>query len=266
MQKNVCISIVSSSQCFDDVTLPLYYSLCRLGYNVVVMRNSFVQSATNIIIGLCDCPYLDLSLLPKDVIIYNFEQIIPGSKGVSPEYLQSCSHYPVWDYSEQNIHRFAQLGVTDVTYVPLGYCPEMSRIDPNYPKDIDVLFYGSINERRAAMIEALRRIGINAMAFAGTYGIDRDILIARSRIVMNIHYYLPGIQEIIRLSYLWANKKCVVCECNSDTTLHPGYENACIYSKLPKQACLIFFRFFVEKIISNIKFFLKVLIFFNDIF
>lgn len=115
-------------------------------------------------------------------------------------------------------------------HVPFGYCPEMTRIDPCYPKDIDVLLYGAMNERRVSLIKKLRAAGVNALGFDGVFGLHRDILIARSKIVLNVHYYIPGIQEIIRLGYLWANRKCVVCECNVDTEVHEGFESACIYA------------------------------------
>ena len=189
--------------------------------------------------NLCDYPDLDISSLPKDTIIYNLEQLVEGSKGVSQDYLHACSTFTVWDYSEENIKRFKDIyNIDNIFYVPFGYCPEMTRISTTYPKDIDVLLYGALNERRIVMIDALRRLKINAIGVARAYGLDHDILIARSRLVMNIHFYIPGIQEIIRLGYLLANKKCIVCEQNTDTSIHFGYENSCIYASyedIPKK-------------------------------
>ena len=42
--------------------------------------------------------------------------------------------------------------------------------------------------------------------------LQRDALIARSKVVLNMHYYEPGEFESVRVSYLWANRKCVVTE------------------------------------------------------
>lgn len=231
LKKNVSIVILGETKAFDDIILPLYFSLKRLNYNVSIVKNRFFNDATNIIMGLCDYPDIDVSNFPKDSIIYNLEQLVSGSKAFAEGYINACANFPVWDYSEDNIKRFRELyNIDNVCHVPLGYCPEMTRISQEYPKDIDVLLYGAMNDRRVNMIKILREANINAIGIVGAFGLERDILIARSKLILNIHYYIPGIQEIIRLGYLWANKKCVVCECNTDTSIHFGYENACIYA------------------------------------
>lgn len=229
--KKYAIAVLGGHQAFADLGLPLYHSLKRLGYEPQVLNNAVCRGATNIILGLCDCSGVPLDAIPENSIIYNLEQLVEGSKGVNSFYIDACSKFKVWDYSQENIKRFKdKFGIDGVEYVPMGYCPEMSRIDPEYPKDIDVLMYGAINERRRDLIARLREAGVNAVAFQGLFGVERDIMIARSKIVLNAHYYLPGIQEIIRLGYLWANKKCVVCECNPDTEIHEGCDGACLYA------------------------------------
>lgn len=229
--KKYSIAVIGGHQAFADLALPLYYSLRKLGYEPKILENALCDNSTNIILGLCDCSEISLSKIPKDSIIYNLEQMVCGSKGVTPFYLDACSKFKVWDYSKENVRRFKEnFNIDNVEYVPMGYCPEMSRLDHTYQKDIDVLMYGAINERRAELIGQLRAAGVNAVAFQGLFGIERDIMIARSKIVLNAHYYVPGIQEVVRLGYLWANKKCVVCERNPDTDIHEGYEDACFYA------------------------------------
>ena len=231
LRKEIAISVMGQTNAFDDLVIPLFHALNRLGHNCCILRNELRAEAMNILVGLCDLPGIDVSILPKNSVVYNLEQLVDGSKGLNPAYLKICSQFRVWDYSRANISRFAaQYGITGVEFVPLGYCPEMTRINPDYPKDIDVLMYGALNDRRVTLLKWLRERGVNAMGFQGVFGIERDILIARSKIVLNAHYYVPGIQEIIRLSYLWANSKCVVCENNPDTEVHEGYENVCIYA------------------------------------
>ena len=225
------VSVIGKSKTFDDVAIPLHLALGRLGHSSSLVHNTIYPQKTNIVFGLFNLSEDEIQSLPDNIIIYNLEQLVEGSKGLYPAYLKACSRFAVWDYSKENINRFAEhYGITGVSHVPFGYCPEMTRIDPDYPKDIDVLLYGALNERRVALINRLRAAGVNAMGFEGVFGVDRDILIARAKIVLNAHYYVPGIQEIIRLGYLWANRKCVVCECNADTEIHEGFENACIYA------------------------------------
>lgn len=47
-------------------------------------------------------------------------------------------------------------------------------------------------------------------------------MIARAKIVLNLHLYDAQVFEIVRVSYLLANRKCVVSEIGNDTALeHP---------------------------------------------
>jgi hypothetical protein len=60
--------------------------------------------------------------------------------------------------------------------------------------------------------------------------VERDSLIARSKIVINVHAYRPAILEIARLGYLFANRKPVVSECAEDTEINEGLEESCLFA------------------------------------
>jgi hypothetical protein len=92
----------------------------------------------------------------------------------------------------------------------------LTRIPTDQEKDIDVLFYGSVNERRARILDELKSRGLNVVSLFGVYGAERDQAIARAKIVLNHHHYKPNIFEIVRISYLLANKVCVVAEGDLD--------------------------------------------------
>ena len=64
-------------------------------------------------------------------------------------------------------------------------------------------------------------MGINVKALFGVYGRERDKLIARSKIVLNMHHYSSQIFEIVRVFYLLTNRKAVVAECNARDAI-PG--------------------------------------------
>jgi hypothetical protein len=168
-----------------------------------------------------------VDVLPPGTIVYNLEQIDESSSWCSATYfrlLQSCQ---VWDYSARNISSLARLGVTEnVRHVPVGYVPELTRITAAQLEDIDVLFYGSLNDRRNNVISQLRQAGLNAHAVFGVYGAARDALIARSKVVLNMHYYDANIFELVRVSYLLANRKAVVAECNPGTEIDPDIVDA----------------------------------------
>jgi SAM-dependent methyltransferase len=216
---------------FDDIALPLCCSLRRMGCRAEAFANTFSSAGIHILLGLQDRPDVALSAIPDNAVIYNFERIEPDSKDSRPHYMEALRHFQVWECSVSNLQVLRHdFGLTRVTHVPFGYCPEMTRLDPEYPKDIDVLLYGRLNERRMRIVRELQAAGARAVAVEQVFGQERDFLIARSTIILNVHHCVPGMQEMARLGYLWANRKPVVCECNADTAIHEGYERACIYA------------------------------------
>ena len=163
--------------------------------------------------------------LPANAILYNSEQMTPESPWIGSAYLAALATHRVWDYSQRNVERLRALGVADVRCVPVGYVPELVRIAPAN-EDIDVLFYGSLNDRRKAVLEELTRRGLKVVHLFGTYGAERDQIIARSKVVLNIHFYASRIFEIVRVSYLLSNYKPVVAECDADTEVDPDIRGA----------------------------------------
>ena len=54
------------------------------------------------------------------------------------------------------------------------------------------------------------------------YGDALDAELARAKVVLNMHFYEDSIHEIVRTSYLLANRKAVVTECNQGTEMASG--------------------------------------------
>ncbi|MDO8300157.1 MAG: hypothetical protein Q7T64_10710, partial [Lacisediminimonas sp.] len=93
-------------------------------------------------------------------------------------------------------------------------------------QDIDVLFYGTLANRRRLILDELRARGVNLHVETDCYGPQRDALIARARIVLNLHAYDAHIFEIVRVSYLLANRKAVVAEVGPHTDIDPLFRDA----------------------------------------
>jgi hypothetical protein len=175
-------------------------------------------------LGMADEPLIFLGAhlpgarVPSGAIIYNTEH--PQSPWANAAYHTLCCAHEVWSYYQGGPGR----------YVPIGYMPALTRIPRADPQDIDVLFYGSVNERRLDVLLELRSRGLHVEPVTGVYGAERDALVARAKVVLNLHYYLPGIFEAVRVSYLWANRKAVVCEASDDGKgglLYANLANAC---------------------------------------
>lgn len=202
---------------FIEIAKTLMHGLKNLGYNVILTENDFSKTNINIILGAHLLTQDMIRKIPLSSIIYNLEQFDSKSM-LNSTTAHIFEMFTVWDYSKRNIEQFKKLGFkNDLYYVPIGYVPELTCIPIVSTQDIDVLFYGSINPRREKILEELKQAGLNVVSVFGIYGERRDELIARAKIVINIHYYESSILEIVRISYLLANHKAVVAECNETT-------------------------------------------------
>lgn len=142
-------------------------------------------------------------------------------------YRELLSRFTVWDYSRRNLTAISSLADHhDVHLVPVGYMPQLTRIPAAPSEDIDVLFYGSVNQRRHAVLSALEQAGLRVMVETRAQGAVRDALISRAKVVLNLHFYPSAIFEIVRVSYLLANRKAVVGECGPQTEIDPDIRDA----------------------------------------
>ncbi|MEW6267029.1 MAG: hypothetical protein AB1641_28475 [Thermodesulfobacteriota bacterium] len=231
--KDYCLWIVSPpgyihSHAFDDVALSLKSAFGRLGYDVPLVRDPAALTGRPIVLGGNLLPRLGQADLAERAIVYNLEQIQPGSPWITVEYLNLLRSHEVWDFSPRNIKELERLGATGVRLCRLGYVPELTRIKPGL-EDIDVFFYGSLNRRRLEVLRAIERAGARVEAAYGVYGRPLDDLIARSRIVLNVHFYEAKVFEIVRVFYLLANQKFVISETGRDPDLEKQFEGGLVF-------------------------------------
>lgn len=215
------------SAAFAEVAESVHHGLARLGYDVVRAVNADVRGRRLIVLGANLLPSHPVDL-PPDSILYNLEQVAPDSPWMNPEAFELLRRHTVWDYSPANVRALAELGI-EARHVPIGYAPVLSRIRPAQ-EDVDVLFYGSVNERRRLVLRALAARGLKVRVAHGVYGPARDALIARSRLVLNLHYYESRVFEIVRVSYLLANRRAVVSERGLDPELEAPFESGVAFA------------------------------------
>jgi len=221
---------------FADLARGLHAGFSQLGYDAPIVDDPSNCSGTTIVLGANLIPSLAERKLPDDMILYNTEQIQDDSPWLTSEYKSLLSSYPVWDYSERNIAALKSLlNEPNVTLCPVGFQPELASIPAAADHDIDVLFYGSLNERRSSILDELSAQGLTVVSKFGVYGEERDALIARSKIVLNIHYYEAKVFEIVRISYLLANSRFVISESSLDPNVESHFKEGlviCPYGEL----------------------------------
>jgi hypothetical protein len=206
------------SRCFEEVALGLQAAFAELGFDAPVVTDPTQARGHTIALGPHLLPGLPKDRLPPHLILYNMEQMQQDSPWFVPEYIDLLRRYPVWDYSPLNIEKLKAAGVDHAALCGIGYMPALTRIAPG-TEDIDVLFVGSRDKRRMTVLREIARHGKVVTAVFDRYGTERDALIARARLLLNLHCYEAKVFEIVRVSYLLANRKCVVSEIGSDAAL-----------------------------------------------
>ncbi len=204
----------------------LIYGLYEAGVAHHFSFNELNPLCTNIVIGAHLLDEKSLHDLPAETIIYNSEQIDEKSTWINSDYLGVLRRCRVWDYSDANIEKLRSLSVSRIQHVPVGYVPQLTRIPRLAQQDIDVLFYGAINERRKNILEALISRGLRIEFLSGVYREERDHYIARAKLVINLHYYGAAVFETVRVSYLLANEVAVVTELDDSTKIDPDLREA----------------------------------------
>jgi hypothetical protein len=133
----------------------------------------------------------------------------------------------VWDAFHSNIAMLRRFDIAAERIKWLssyGYAAEMREIRhrPWPEKDIDVLFFGSVSERRRVILAELGR-SLRVVSVLDAPAAFRNDLIARARLNVNLHAseaftHLP----LTRVSYLLNNAALVVSEpVTTNAELHP---------------------------------------------
>lgn len=204
----------------------ILYALKEMGHDADLAFNKVDIFRQNILIGFHLLNEIHLQEFPSSTIILNTEQIYLENNNWTQKISKWISKFKTWDYSERNIQKLREYGQRDAKLLKIGFQKELKRIGDETPKDVDVLFYGSYNDRRRAVLDRIRALGLNATTLFGVYGQERDTIIAKSKLVLNHHYYTSEIFEVVRVFYLLTNGIPVVGEVNQSTDIDDIYRSA----------------------------------------
>ena len=178
---------------------------------------------------------INIDTFPKNYIVYQLEQSSWTKNHFSKNYIDILAKaQEIWDYSLVNIKYLTslpELSNIKMQYIPLMYQSNVKKSKGK--KDIDVLFYGSLSDRRLSIINELKeKTNLKIVSRANIWGKDLDDLIDRSKVILNLHYYNieESILEIERISYLCSKGKIVISERSSDAILDKLYQKYIIFS------------------------------------
>jgi hypothetical protein len=180
--------------------------------------NKLHEDRRNVILGYHLMKF-EASLTRYPYIPYQLEQLsrLQEQTKNTPSYFENIKSLlqhasAVWDYSPENIGFLKNLG-RKAEYLPVGYHPFLEQITQQTQKDIDVLFYGSRDERRNRILEKMAKLpGIRTHYLFGSYGKERDAFVARSKMILNLHNQGTDQFEQVRIAYLLNNGCFVISE------------------------------------------------------
>ena len=169
------------------------------------------------------------TMLRANTVILNLEQFVSPQVSRNPTYLETMGRLVVWDFSAGNIARIRErCGSRHTVRLGIGFCDGLRTVPAAAEQDIDVLFYGLINDRRQRALDALHKTGLTLVVASGVFGAERDALIARAKVVLNVSYYENAAHELLRTGHLLANRKAVVSECGAHTEIDDDLREAMV--------------------------------------
>lgn len=221
---------------YNDVIRTLIWGLRCHGHEVTYAVNHQESKARNIVFG---ANWLDTAVLqcwPPGTIIYNLEQIdtMLGIEDFSEIYQMISERFVIWDYSLKNIEVWRSLNdAGQFFHIPIAYSPILRYVDRDVKQDIDVLIYGNTSGKRLDIFDRCCKMHLNSVFAFGFYGDARDALIARSKMVLNIHQDNATIFSIVRVGYLMANSKAIISDLPSNGEIEADIAHAILMATFP---------------------------------
>lgn len=198
---NICI--ISNpgdlfSLCFLDIARYLRYKL-RLTEQfkrVHLSKNRLRRDAVNIILG-AHAGFDASNCSLYHCIFMNLEQLGNCGKKVQNNYLQLLQANPVIDYDPGNQLVYRNGECKDIAIISFGYAPYLNNtgtrqsmeVKPMEDRSIDLLFYGSVNDNRLAVLRELAASGLEIKVLDNIFGPERDKIILDTKLVINTSYY-----------------------------------------------------------------------------
>lgn len=200
------------AQAYADVLRSLHWGFTVLGYDCV-SATAPQAGRVNIVFGWA-LGFEGVLDLPSDSIFYHLEQ---NGEFFSHDPLapKIAERFRVWDFSKKSVHKWKEFNPKYEPYfAPVSYAPVLEDM-PKCEQDIDVVYIGKFAGHR---LRKLIQIAIGAersvACLSGVWGALRGEFIARAKVLVNLSAQAAycSVLETVRLQYLLANKKAVVCE------------------------------------------------------
>ena len=189
-------------------------------------KNRLREDAINIIFGA------HLGFPPSlkqryNCIFVNLEQLGEGGAKVSDDYMNLLTTSAVMDYDERNLAAYGckpgDVPVVSFLAAPYLYSAESLPLED---RPIDLLFFGSINERRRSLFARIEALGWSVTLFDHPlYSEERDHFVKQAKAVLNCHFYETSRFEQARAFHTLSLGTPVVSERTGNTSPPAAFEH-----------------------------------------
>ncbi len=215
---------------FLDQARYLRHQFRRLGAEVSLSKNRLREDAVNFVFGAhLGFPAEWKSRNP--CIFVNLEQLGEGGANVSPAYLALLKTSAAVDYDRANVSAYTE-DISSIPIIQFGYGAYLDKPGqiPLEERPIDLLFFGSMNQRRQRFIDRVEAAGGVVTIFGDPiYGPERDQFISQSKAVLNCHFYETNRFEQARAFHSLSLGTPVISERTRMTNPTAAFENAVIW-------------------------------------
>ena len=159
--------------CWYELAELIQHGFLRAGFECSTSINRFAPNRLNIVFGVMHVTPEMERLIPKDTLFFNTEQLVTLSEEFNHQSYMNIRFlaqkgYEFIDYSEHNVKVLESWGAPEVILMPLGYVPELDRLQKANPV-YDLLFYGGRNQRRIEVLNQIKHAGIKFHYLNGVY-------------------------------------------------------------------------------------------------
>jgi hypothetical protein len=231
-----CLGHANTKNCFIEAMQLIEYCLKLQGKSCQIVNSLENRPQTIwIVFGVNISPTVKL---PPETIIVNMEQLYDKSGWLNTNYLNQLRTHRIWDYNRVNQAYLRKIGL-DASLISYGYIPSFRHTGtcwadasdkPVLNQNIDVLMLGYPNGNRNALAQKLRQAGVKIDYRNGnTWGSQRNDLMVRSKILLNVHLYPAAILEIPRLSLAINNGMFIISESCCNQAEYPWMQGCVIF-------------------------------------
>lgn len=213
----------SSYPVFEDVDKMIVNAFATQGIECKRVHKISDIACPTIVLGANRLPNEDMIRLSciKDAIVFQFEQR-ESIWFKNANYVHLLQSSMVMDYSKYNIEWTETLGIKSA-HCKMGFDESLYFSDIKTDKIYDVIFYGSLNERRANVLNQMRNMGLRVCYFFAKPYAERNERLTQSKLAIHIHYYESKIFPPLRVLPIIANAIPILVESGLDRDQEDEY-------------------------------------------